>query len=179
MERLRSFTIPFVGLKNGKHVFTYEIGKAFFEKFEVSPVEDGDVFIHLTFDKRDDFFILDFFVDGSVLAECDRCLDKFELPVNGNYHIYIKFKDEMVSAEDEAADVKFISPEATSINVAQLIYEYILLSMPMQKTCDMDMMQNKSCNQTVLKILKNKIKEDPEKDRTDPRWDLLKDLTNN
>ena len=40
MKPLKEFTIPFVGLKVGKHHFDYEIDKTFFEHFEYEDFND-------------------------------------------------------------------------------------------------------------------------------------------
>ena len=177
MEKLSNYDIPFVGLKNGKHIFTYEIGSDFFDHFEMSPIKDGDVYIHLTFDKRDSFFILSFFIDGSVMAECDRCMELFELPINGFHNMYVKFDEEARNEDEEEADVMFISKSEVAINVANLIYDYINLSIPMQKTCDLSVMGKKRCNQEIIKYLNSNPS--AEEEQTDPRWDLLKKLNKN
>ena len=181
MEKLTEYNIPFTGLKTGKHILTYEIGKEFFDNFEFSPLKEGDIFVHLTFDKREDFFILDFFIDGSIITSCDRCLEDFECPVNGNYRMYYKFADE-ADVQEEESDVIYISRAEIKINVAELIYEYINLSVPIQKFCEMSVIENRKCNDEVLKYYNNGAESENDEEeikKTDPRWDLLKDLNVN
>ena len=43
MKELKEFTIPFIGLKLGEHLFDYQIDNKFFEHFEESLVENGKV----------------------------------------------------------------------------------------------------------------------------------------
>lgn len=52
MKKLEAFTIPFVGLKQGKHTFEYQIDKEFFEHFEYDDFNSVDVKIDLLFDKN-------------------------------------------------------------------------------------------------------------------------------
>ena len=177
MEKLSNYEIPFAGLKTGKHVFTYEIGEEFFENFEYSPIKEGDVYVHLTFDKKESFFILSFFIDGSVITDCDRCLEDFELPINGFYNLYVKFSDNEAKEDNDDPDVIFISRSDISINVATLIYDYINLSLPIQKTCEMSVLGKKKCNEEIIKKLNETAPKEAEK--TDPRWDLLKNLNKN
>ena len=176
MKPLDVYSIPFPGLKVGKHEFTYEIDGKFFENFEYSPIKDGDVYVHLTFDKRETFFVLSFFIDGSVIAECDRCMEDFELPINGNYTTFVKYENEEDAEGND--EVMLINDQDIIINVANLIYENINLSLPLHKTCDMSVLGKKSCNPEILKILKEKAsqEEKPDAEPIDPRWEKLRNL---
>jgi hypothetical protein len=51
------FIIPFVGLKQGKHVFEFDITDAFFETFEYSIIQKGKVHIEFTLDKKETMII--------------------------------------------------------------------------------------------------------------------------
>lgn len=169
MKALAPYGIAFEGLRDGETAFSYEIGPDFFDLFEGSPVSAGDVFVHLTFDKKPGLFVLTFFVDGSIQSECDRCLEAFDLPVQGKFRLVVKRKDEETDSDDP--DVVFITLAQHEINVAQYIYEYINLCVPMQKTCDLSA-DGKKCDPVVLARL-GITHEEP---GTDPRWDHLKDL---
>jgi uncharacterized metal-binding protein YceD (DUF177 family) len=166
---LAPYGIAFVGLKDGETAFSYEIGPSFFDMFEGSLISKADVFVHLTFDKKPGLFVLSFFLDGAVTTECDRCLEPFELPIQASYRLVVKIKEE--PAESEDPDVIFIQPSQNEINVAQYIYEYINLSVPMQKTCDLSA-DGKKCDPKVLA----RLGITHEEQGTDPRWDHLKDL---
>ena len=125
--------------------------------------------------------MLDFFIDGSVAVECDRCLDEFNLQVTTNQRIIVKFHGDEAKVDKDDPNIIFISPKDDYINVAQFIYEFINLSIPIKKTCEMDRMGNKKCNEEMLKYLKDqKDKDDSEDDQEiDPRWNKLKDIKNN
>jgi hypothetical protein len=43
LKSLRNFSIPFTGLKLGKHQFEYIINDAFFDEFEYSLVKKADL----------------------------------------------------------------------------------------------------------------------------------------
>lgn len=160
--------IAFEGLSDGETTFSYEIGADFFDMFEGSPVHEADVFIHLTFDKKPSLFVLSFFVDGSVHTDCDRCAESFELPLQGKHRLVVKMNEEELESSDP--DVIFIRHSDHMLNIAQYIYEYINLSMPLQKTCDMSVDQ-KVCNPEVLKRLGLE-----QETGSDPRWEKLKGL---
>ncbi|MCG8752955.1 DUF177 domain-containing protein, partial [Tenacibaculum finnmarkense] len=43
MKDLKNFDIPFVGLKEGSHLFTYQIDKKFFEAFQFDEFDDANI----------------------------------------------------------------------------------------------------------------------------------------
>ena len=48
----KSFDIPFVGLKQGKHHFKFEVGKTFFDDFPFSIIEGGNLIAEVELDKK-------------------------------------------------------------------------------------------------------------------------------
>jgi uncharacterized metal-binding protein YceD (DUF177 family) len=171
VKGLREFEIPFVGLKIGVHEFDYAIDGKFFSFFEGSPIADCNVKVKVEFEKKETFFILKFFIDGSVKAECDRCLISFDKEIFGDYVCYIKFTEDpkLMSDEDE---VIYISRDETILDISQLVYEYIILCLPMQRLGCVTPGQEPQCNKEVLKYL---VAEQPENENeSDPRWEALK-----
>ena len=49
----KSFDIPFVGLKQGKHHFKFEVGKTFFDDFPFSIIEGGNLIAEVELDKKE------------------------------------------------------------------------------------------------------------------------------
>ncbi|HWB64156.1 MAG TPA: DUF177 domain-containing protein [Chitinophagales bacterium] len=177
MKGLREYEIPFVGLKLGVHKFNYEIDGKFFKHFEQSPIHDCKVNVRLEFEKKETFFILNFFVDGWVKTECDRCLEPFDKEIFGDFTAYIKFSED-AEKQGDGDEVIFISREDTVIDVSQLIYEYINLCLPMQKLGCKNPGQEPQCNKEVLKFISNTANQAGAKptDEVDPRWAALKNL---
>ena len=176
MKGLQTYLIPFIGLKQGIHPFNYTINKDFFINFPDSLVQEGSILVDLNFDKKENFFVLDFNIKGIVNVECDRCLDYFDLPVQGQYTIIIKFNDELRNENDMGdSDIIYISRNDTVIDVTQLIYEFVNLSVPMHKTHSEDSAKNSTCNPKIIGLLKNYTSDASEKE-TDPRWNELKKL---
>ncbi len=52
MKDLKEFTIPFVGLKLGKHQFNFEL-KAFFEHFEYDEFNDAAINLDVLLEKNE------------------------------------------------------------------------------------------------------------------------------
>lgn len=135
MNLLAEFTLPVMGLKFGETEFDFLIGPAFFSQFENSPISDGDLDVHLVFDKHSDMMLLDFDIIGTVKTECDRCLAPIDLPIDESCKLIVKFSEEVLN-ELEEDEIVFIHPETSELNVAKYIYEFIVLAMPMIKTLE-------------------------------------------
>ncbi|HLP22077.1 MAG TPA: DUF177 domain-containing protein [Chitinophagales bacterium] len=175
MKGLREFEIAYVGMKLGVHKYEYDINASFFKHFEESLIKECDVKVKLEFEKKETFFIANFFIDGSVKVECDRCLGPFDKSIFGDYTCYIKFAEDPNSMNDEP-EVLYISRDQTVIDLSQLIYEYVNLCLPIQKLGCEKPGEEPQCNKEVLKYLKGEEKKETNED--DPRWAALKNLKN-
>lgn len=173
MKGLREFEIAYVGLKLGVHKFEFDIDAAFFNHFEESLISDCDVKVRLEFEKKETFFIANFFIDGTVKVECDRCLIPFDKNIFGDYTCYIKFAEDPKAIADEP-DVMYISRDQTVIDLSQLVYEYVNLCLPIQKLGCNKPGEEPQCNKEVLKYLTPDSKK--ETGEEDPRWAALKNL---
>jgi uncharacterized metal-binding protein YceD (DUF177 family) len=83
-----------------------------------------------------------------------------------------------MNEQEEDPDMYYIAQGESHIDVANWIYEFINLSIPMQKACDFDDMNGPHCNNTAMDVLK---KLEPEKKKTEenPIWkglEKFKDL---
>ncbi len=176
MKGLRDFEIPFVGLKIGVHNFTFDVNGNFFSRFEDAPISNCDVSVRLEFDKKETLFVLSFFIDGKVSVECDRCLAPFEKEIFGDYVCYVKLSDDPSKVSDND-EIIYISRDESHLDVSQLIYEYIILCLPIQKIGCKNPGEEERCNKEVLAFLNSQSQAKENKDSNDPRWDALRKLT--
>lgn len=176
MERLRNYDIAFSGLKNGKHEFHFEIGKEFFLLFDTEQeFSKPQITAAVLMDKHSSFleFIID--ISGSVTLICDISNQEYSHSIENEIKVLVKFGSEF---DDSDVDVITITENAHAFNVAQLIYEDVMLSIPMKKI-------SPDLSEEDLQIL-NKFSpkdedflenaEDEEETEADPRWDALKKL---
>jgi len=170
MASLNPFKIPIRGLKPGEHRYEYQLNLDFFEEFEDSPIQEANIDVVAVLDKRPDMVVLDILFNGTFPTECDRCLSNIQLPIEGEQQLLIKYAEEEDKVDDP--DIVYISPEATEINIAQYIYEFVNLSVPIIKVYDCEAEEPKPCNEDTLHYLENK--EDAPVDN--PIWDELKKL---
>lgn len=172
MESLENYNINFSKLKLGQHYFNYNPGDDFFANYENSLIEKCSSSVLVTLDKqKETLFSLNFHIQASVGLNCDRCLDDFNYPFNEEYQILVELK--AAEGNEEEDNLVTLSEDEDEINIAQYLYEFISLSVPMKKTCDQI---DKDCNPEVINILK---KHQPKEDEIDPRWEELKKLYKN
>jgi len=127
MKDLKEFNIHFVGLKEGSHLFNYEIDNTFFEAFNYDDFLSSSIKIELNFIKKSTHFELEFSATGHVTIPCDTTNEPFDLAVNPAISLVVKFGPEF---NDDNEDVLIITYDANKIDISQYIYEMIVLAIP-------------------------------------------------
>ncbi len=172
MERLKEYDISFFGLKQGRHRFEYKIENEFFEYFNYNEFLSVDVVIALDFVKKSNLLELQFTGKGMVKVTCDVSNEPYDQPIKGELDLVVKFGEEF---NDDNEEILILPHGEHQLNVAQYIYELIVLAVPNKRvhpgikdgTLDSEILDR-------LKELEPKEKKDINK--TDPRWDELKKL---
>jgi len=176
MKPLKEFVIPYVGLKLGKHHFDYQIDKTFFEHFEYDDFNDVSITTDLAFEKKTTLLELHFKISGTVNVNCDISNEPFNQKVTGRFDLVVKFGEEF---NDEFDDILIVPHNEFEINIAQYIYELIILSVPAKRIHPG--VQDGTLQSEILKKLEELSPRDiDDKKKTsngvDPRWDTLKKL---
>lgn len=160
---LKAFDIEFVKLKNGDHEFEFELTEDFFKHFE-SSLTPNNLNVKLLFTKNTNTFSLFFEIQGEINTSCDRCLDDISIPVNNESTIMVKITEKEMEDQD---DIIYLSPFDYKINVAQPIYDFVLLSIPIKITCE-DNIEQKDCNvnftNKITKVIDVDLHQDSELD---------------
>ena len=176
MDAFAPYKIPLTGLKDGIHHFDYQIDNTFFAAFDYSFVQNGKFDVHLELDKKPSVLVLNFNFEGGVNVECDRCMEYFDMPIEGDQRLLVKYSEE---EREEEEDIVYISPDAIKLNVAKYIYEMILLNIPIRKACEEDEEGYPSCgNETVINTLYCDNDEDQgdDEETNNPFKDAFKDF---
>lgn len=172
MSILDHFSLPFSGMKDGFHVYDFDVENDFFKSFEHSPIQNGQFKIIVEADKRSGITDLDIIIEGYIGTTCDRCLADINLPIYGEYHIIVKVGDE-VSDDDE---IIFLAADQPKLYLAQTFYELICVSLPLISTYDCEYDTPKPCNEDILsKISKQESQEKEEPKNGKNIWGDLKD----
>jgi uncharacterized metal-binding protein YceD (DUF177 family) len=172
MDKLRNYDVSFSGLKNGKHEFKFEIDKTFFQLFDTEQeFTNPRIEVNVLLDKHTTFLEFEIKIKGTVELVCDITNENFDYPIENEIKILVNFGEEY---DDSNEDVITI-PTGDAFNIAHLIYENVMLSIPMKKI-------SPNVSDEDLKILDQfspKDIEEEEEHESDPRWDALRKLRDN
>ena len=176
MRKLKDYTIPFVGLKLGKHQFEYEIDNEFFEHFEYDEFNGANVKVDLTLEKKTTMLELTFKASGTVNVYCDLTNEPYDQPISSTLLLVVKFGE---SFNDDNEDLLILPHGEYEIDVAQYFYVLIVLAVPSKRIHPG--VEDGSLQSDVLEKLAElspKEKEIKEEEDIDPRWNKLKNLLN-
>lgn len=166
----RQFELPFSGLKIGIHQFEFPIDQSFFEHFEaLSFLTKGEAIAKVGLEKRSTMLLLKTLVKGKVTTPCDRCGDEVTTKINNEFDLIIKFGEGDFEDTDEMIQISALDHK---LELLELFYEYVYLSLPLRFTH-----KKSNCNAEVLQKLEElRVEEIEKEEKTDPRWDVLKNL---
>ena len=174
MKEFNHYSIPLKGIIDGAHQFEFKIDKNFFKKFENPIVEDGLFQVKVDLIKQPDAMFLTFHIDGTMKADCDRCLAKIDLPVTGNYDLIAKYAE----SSSETDEVIYIVPDQQELELQKPIYDFIGLSIPLVKTYNCEDEEPRVCDDAMLDKIEG-TEAPQEEPKSSPIWDALKDFGKN
>ena len=168
------YIIQFGGLPVGVHEFEFDVTDKFFKSIENSEIQKADLQVNATLTKQNHLLQLEFVISGTVGIECDRCLKDFDYPIEAEEKLVVKFGN----PEESNDEILVIKDGEGEFDVAQYIYEYIILAVPVRKVpCELDEEEFK-CDEAALEKLKS-ISADPENEPINPLWEQLSKLKKN
>jgi uncharacterized protein len=184
MKFLRAYNIDIIKLKDGKHTFKFEVKDEFFRFFEAEDWINGSkVIVNVILNKSVSVIEADFLFGGTVRLTCDRSLEEFDYPLDFNEKIIYKYGP---LEQEITEDIFMVTKDTSSINVAQLIYEFILLAIPAKKIHPdyLDEMDDEEFEDEGALVYLSEENEQDELDANeenpeapvDPRWEILNKL---
>ncbi len=177
MNYLSHYTLPFSGLSEGKHQFDFNVNDRFFAEFENSEVTEGELEVQVELEKRSTYLKLSFAINGAVTLICDRCLENFSYPLKSERKLLVKFSDKTV--EDEA-ELIYLHPTDFQVEIAQYIYEFVILSLPIRRIHPVGNDGVTLCDPVMMKKLEELRHHRSNLDESDdPRWNDLKKFSGN
>ena len=169
MDKFRNYDVAFTGLKNGKHKFKFEVEQSFFDLFETEQeFTNAHINVDVALEKHTTFLDLEVTISGKVDLICDITAEEFSHPINNSIKILVKFGEEY---DDSNEEIITIPHGDSAFNIAQIVYEAVMLSIPMKKI-------SPNVNDEDIELIEKfspKIEEDKEHE-VDPRWEALKKL---
>ena len=189
----KDFLIQFTGLKLGEHQFEYHIENDFFDIFDYSEFNSANIQVSISMLKKTTMLELQLSHKGTINVPCDVTNEDFDLPIEGNLNLLVKFGDEFNNDSDELLILPY---GEFQLNVIQYIYEMIALSVPYKRIhpdIAADYIEEESDDELDfldsddLEMINEEDDDDELNDNetdensddnndTDPRWDKLKQL---
>lgn len=141
MEAKNKYSIDYVSLKSGLHTFDFEVDGELFRDMESNEIKDGDCKVHACLNCSDTKLDINIMISGTVVVECDRCLEDCTIPVDYSGNLLVRFSD---LQHDYDGDTMWIA-KGDKLSLQQYIYESIVISLPYRRVhadgeCNEEMM---------------------------------------
>ncbi len=129
---INTFRINIFHLQNKQYLHEFEGNDTFFAELEQERklIEKGNFKAVVTLDKSETMIQMLYKIKGSVELTCDRSLDVFDFPFDITQKMILKFSDH---TEEITEELMFIDRNVQYINVAQDIFDFICLQIPIKK----------------------------------------------
>lgn len=162
------YDIPLSGLKEGSHLYDFDVDRDFFESYEGSEIKECELKIGTILVKRSTHMELTITVGGRVMIVCDRCLEDYWQEIESKNRLLIKYGNQWEEVDDEVVMIPF---GESSIDLSQFIYEFAHLAIPMHRVHPENENGESTCDPLMIERLREHL---PERDENiDPRWENL------
>lgn len=169
----KEFVIPFAGLKLGMHQFSFKVKNTFFSTFGYEEFNDADFEIIADLEKTATVMELTLRGKGHANVNCDLSSEPFDLPIDSELELVIKFGE---AFNDDAEDILVLPHGEHEVDIAQYIYEMIVLAVP-QKKIHPGVTDGSMKSEILDRLKEMELDPNRKKDNeNDPRWDALKNL---
>lgn len=166
--KMVEYILPIKGLPLGDHEYCYKIDHSFFEKFDHFGNDTGILDLKIEMIKESNLMDFRFHFTGTLELQCDRCLDIFNMAIDQEFRLIIKYGERYEEISDE---VITIPADQSNLDLSQFVYEFINLMIPLKKVHPDDEDGYSTCNQEMI----DRLYTDSET-KTDPRWEALKNI---
>jgi uncharacterized metal-binding protein YceD (DUF177 family) len=118
-----------MSLSSGLHTFDFEVDDTLFGEMESNEIKGGNCNVHVCVNSSDAKLDVNVMISGSVVVECDRCLDDCSIPVEYSGLLTVRFSD---LQHDYDGDTMWIA-KGDQLSLKQYIYESIVISLPYRR----------------------------------------------
>ncbi|MBY5957716.1 DUF177 domain-containing protein [Membranicola marinus] len=174
MEGWKELVLSLPGLPVGVTTIETTVATKFFAQFEQSPIGEAAYEVRVFVDKKPGLYIVNVEADGWFAAACDRCLVPIRIPVETSNQYFFNLQSASKESVEDEEEVLTLEEGTVELDLRPLVYESIVLSMPMINVYECEEEEQPPCDMKVLKVLQDKKKMDS--DRTSPTWDVLKNI---
>lgn len=176
MKKDSQYDINIARLADKTHHFAFDLDRSFFELFDQELIPDGNVHADITLTKTERLITVDFDLQGTVRQICDRSLDDYDQEIAAQEQLLVRFGEQAQELDD---NVLQITPDTQTLPLAQHLFDYIGLALPMKKLhprFQNEPDENPDADATLIFTTRKEGEDDADDDDTDPRWNALKNL---
>ena len=173
MTILEDFAIDIYKLANKVYTYQFDINEPFFEHFGQLVVESGKLKAFVTLDKQETLITVNFDITGTVALICDRSLEPFDYPIHIQERMLYQYGETEEQLTDEIAT---ITDRTQQINIAQPIYEFIGLAVPMKRLHPKYADEEDVFTEGEIVFSSDTTPTSDADEEIDPRWQALKKL---
>lgn len=160
MGKFQKYKINLATLPEGVHTADMLCDTELFKNMENTEVLESDVNAHLELTHRGDIYDCVFTLKGEIKIPCTRCLEPLAHEVDTTYRIKVKYGE---GYDDSNDDVLVIPESDTSLNVAYMLYDTIVLSIPIRHVHPQG-----ECNKAMAGVLqRHRMRHDDDDDGMD------------
>jgi uncharacterized metal-binding protein YceD (DUF177 family) len=168
---LKTYSIDLRNLSNQSYDYQFAINDAFFEAMDTELLDKGNLLANVSLKKSDTMLILDFEIKGTLGLICDRSLDPFDYWTDVKERLILQYAE---TAEVLGDDMETIPYHTLEIQLAQYLYEFLAVAVPMKKLHPRFANEAEADNGEELILVYSST--DTEEQPIDPRWEALKNL---
>lgn len=172
---LSKYDIHIQGLENKRYTFEFEGGDEFFGLFEQDIITSGHFKAQVVIDRNATLLQLFFDIEAVLGLTCDRSLEPFDEPVHLKEKYIYKFGDRHEEITDE---LEMIPQNTATINIAQHIYDFIGVSLPMKKLHPRFRNEEDEGDDKFIYSTDEGVEQEEKEEVIDPRWAALLSLKN-
>lgn len=135
--------------------FRWEAGIEFFRQFGNAEILDAEVIAEVSANKNGREIEGVCRLGGKVTVQCDRCMEDLVLPVFTRVDFEVAYGGEKAKDCDEDGkdmEILYVRDGETDLDMSQLIYDYVCLSLPMQRYH-----REGECNEEAMKRLQHGV----------------------
>jgi len=136
----------------GKYNSEFIIDKDFFNFLENEEILRHDLKIDIDYDIKQSMINAQMRILGKVEVQCDICGEYYFQEIENEIDLNFKMTNEL-PAEDTFDELIYYSPEDEKIDLKKIIFDYIVLSIPLKKEHPLDENGNRTCKPEIIKQL--------------------------
>ena len=173
---LNTFKIDIFRLESKQYMHEFEGNNDFFEALDQNLIQKGHFKASVDLNKNETMIQMVYKISGSVELTCDRSLDLFDFSVDITQKMILKFSDHN---EEITEELMLIDRNTQYINVAQDIFDFIGLQIPIKKLHPRFIQDEVTYESLMRKFDDEYEEEDLDEDNLDDDFDFGDDYSDN